>query len=227
MQTTQLRAGDRHLAAAIFEPDRSAASGAAVLFVHGMGSSQDGYWERARVCSQRLGAVCLTFDLSGHGRSDGVRSQLSPLDNLQDVATAYDALVAHPAVDASRVGACAASYGAYLSVLLAADRPMARLLLRAPALYDDRDLTTKLGLRRRMSATVDAGRVFAALQGLQADVLIVESGADEVIPHSVISTYLRHCPKAQHTVIPGAAHALAPQFHAAFLEIILDWFRSL
>jgi uncharacterized protein len=39
-----------------------------VLFVHGWGGNQEQYLERARQAAA-LGCVCLTFDLTGHGRT--------------------------------------------------------------------------------------------------------------------------------------------------------------
>jgi pimeloyl-ACP methyl ester carboxylesterase len=47
------------------------ASVAALLFIHGLESSQAGYASRAQETSQALGIQCFTFDLSGHG-SDAV-----------------------------------------------------------------------------------------------------------------------------------------------------------
>jgi len=239
VQVTELISGGRRLYGMTFEPSEPSepseptepsepvASAPGLLFVHGLSSDQVGYWQRAEASSERLRTVCLTFDLSGHGSSEGDVYELSPEDHLDDVVTAYDALAAHPAVDGDRVGVCGSSYGAYLAALLPARRPVSRLLLRAPALYDDRDLTTPLGRRRRTPTDGAAPRLFEALAGVAAGVLVVESGADEVIPRWVIHQYLRNCQRARHTAIDGAAHALAPEFEQAFLDILIGWFARL
>ncbi|HEY3261003.1 MAG TPA: alpha/beta fold hydrolase [Pseudonocardiaceae bacterium] len=224
MRQTQLISGGRRLSATIFEPGEPPASVPGLLFVHGMSSNQVGYRPRAEACSQRLGALCLTFDLSGHGESDGDIRALSARDHLDDLMSAYDALLAQPAVDGNRIWVCGSSYGAYLAALLSGRHPVARLALRAPALYDDRDLTTKLPERRRTSVNVDARRLFAALNGSNAEVLVIESGADNVIPRSVIRAYLENCPRAEHAVMKRAAHALAPEFEPEFLDLLVHWF---
>ena len=113
---------------------------AGLVFVHGLKSDQQGYIERAQAAADKLPCTCLTFDLSGHGGSGGDWSELFVKDHLDDVVAAYDAVSAQPQVDGERIGVCAASYGSYLTGRLVAIRPVARLLLRAPALYDDRVL---------------------------------------------------------------------------------------
>ena len=42
-------------------------------------------------------------------------------------------------VDAERIGVVGSSYGGYLAMLLASERNIHRLALRAPALYEDAD----------------------------------------------------------------------------------------
>src|SRR5688572_19871070 len=42
-----------------------------LLFLHGLNSSQAGYLARAEEAAAKLGAMSVTFDLSGHGASSG------------------------------------------------------------------------------------------------------------------------------------------------------------
>ncbi len=65
---------NRRLAGSHFRPSKSAAPGPGLLFVHGLGSGQTGYAPRAERAAVALGVVSLTFNLSGHGRSDGDRN---------------------------------------------------------------------------------------------------------------------------------------------------------
>jgi uncharacterized protein len=130
----------RRLAARQFAPPGSP-SGAAILFIHGAGSDQSGYRLSAEAASERLGASCLTFDLSGHGGSDGDAQTLLPRDHLRDCLAVFDALLGSEEVDPGRAGLCGASYGGFLASLLTALRRVRSLLLPAPALYPDRDLT--------------------------------------------------------------------------------------
>ena len=219
--------GGRRLIANLVEPE-GVASGAGLLFVHGLGSSQRGYLERAGAAADGLGCTCLTFDLSGHGASEADLSQLFVRDHLADVVTAYDTLAAQSSVDADRVGVCGASYGAYLSGQLLAIRPVARLLLRAPALYDDGVLDLRLRELRPARRMPEADEFLGALGRFEHETLVVESERDETIPHRIIQRYLDVVAHGHHRVIAGASHDLGrDDWRAEFRQILVDWFRPL
>ncbi len=220
--------GGRSLAAHLSVPAASTGESAGLLFVHGLHSDQIGYRSRAEEATARLGTTCLTFDLGGHGESGGVCEELSLRDHLGDVLAAYDALAGHARVDPRRIGVCGASYGAYLSARATAERDVSRLLLRAPALYADRDLDTPLrGLRSTSDRGVASG-LLSALSRYEREVLIVESEHDEVISHATVEAYLSAFPHAAHHVIPETAHSLADDAaRGAFLALILSFFEPL
>lgn len=204
-----------------------APSGAGVLFVHGLGSSRATNIERAEALCGARSATCLAFDLSGHGDSAGRLTQVTPRQNLADVVTAYDALVSVPGVDPARIGVCAASYGAYLAVLLTALRSVDRMLLRAPALYRDDSFDRVLSQRSHGDAG-SAATPLAHLALFTGQVTIVESEHDEVISHDTIRAYLAARPTAAHVVQAQARHALTdPQWRAAFQRIVLGFFSTL
>jgi pimeloyl-ACP methyl ester carboxylesterase len=220
--------GHRRLAACVFDSSHGGKARSGVLFIHGQGSSQRGYEQRARMTSLNLDAVCLTFDLSGHGCDAASFERYSVNDHLEDVVAAYDYLASHARVDSKRVGVCGASYGGYLGALLTAHRAVKRLILRAPSLVKDIALPT---LKERPSTSKEAPEGFdslAVLRRYSGKVLILESEKDEVIPKSHIAAYLRACPHAQHQVIPEATHALTnPKWDEAFVNAIVYWFGDL
>jgi pimeloyl-ACP methyl ester carboxylesterase len=216
-----LPSGERLLAATVTNPD--VATGAAVLFVHGLGSDRGTNAERAQAVSARLSMTCLAVDLGGHGGSSGRLSELTPRQNLTDVVAAFDALAGEPGVDPARVAVCAASYGAYLSVLATQQRRPERLLLRAPALYTDASLDRPLARRRPGGADAAALRVLAAYPG---PVLVVESEHDEVVPATTVQAWCRARPGIDHVVLAGAGHALTdPAWRAAYTEVVLSFLR--
>ena len=202
---------------------------AGILFIHGLHSTQAGYAGRAVAAVDRLGAVCLTFDLGGHGASDGVEGGLSIRDHLDDATAAYDRLVAERDVDPARIGVAGASYGAYLAALLTERRPVARLALRAPALYPDPELDAPPARRtpadRPPPATSSA---LDALRRFDRPVLIVESGNDDAISPATIPLYRESCPAAEHVLIAEAEHELKrPEWRRDFLNALLDFFDKL
>jgi pimeloyl-ACP methyl ester carboxylesterase len=201
-----------------------------ILFVHGLRSDQSGYRHRARMAASQLRVVCLTFDLSGHGEhvSSLPLESFSPQDHLAEVVAAYDELASHSSVDPARIGVCGASYGAYLAANLTQQRPVKRLLMRAPALFGDDEFRRPLGSLRRPGVYAPASRAVSSLAAFTGETLILESGADEVIPHEVVEAYRTACRGAQHQMIDGADHALTrPEWKEQFIHAILEFFAEL
>ena len=206
MSALRIPSTGRDLAARIFAP--ASPSGAAVVFIHGWRSTQEGYAARAQPLVDRLGITCITFDLGGHGRSTGDLANLAAEDHVADAAAAYDCLAASAGVDPGRIGVCGASYGANVAVRLSAVRAVQRLVLRAPALPEDR-------------AGLDEMRAFTG------PTLVVESSADEVIGPATIRAYTAAARRPEHRVIE-ASHALnTPEANAAFTALLLEWFAEL
>ena len=207
MSEIRIPSGNRRLAARLFEP-AGAETGGGLLFIHGRGSNQLGYAARAEEASRKLGLTCLTFDLGGHGRSTVEGAELTLKDHLGDAIAAYDCLHSAASVDHDRIGVCGASYGGHLACLLLSSRQVKRLLLRAPA-----------------QPSEDALRNLRAFQG---PTLILESGADEVVPHAIIEKYRTAAPTSKHVAIPGATHVLdREEWRVAFINEIIDWFKDL
>lgn len=230
MNLVSLPSDDRIIVGDIFKPSAPGATavGAGLLFVHGYASDRAGYANRAAAVTERLGWTCLTFDLGGHGQSAGELRQLRREDHVTDVIAAYDALASTPGVDPGRIGVCGASYGAYLSCLLLGERPVRRLLLRAPALYVDRDRPDPTGGRGHLRQLIDADAALRCLERFDGQTLILESEHDEVIPERSIAAYVAAARHATHHVLPGATHALVQEgWQAVFLDEILTWFADL
>jgi pimeloyl-ACP methyl ester carboxylesterase len=232
MREIRISVDQRSLTGRLFEPAASPddvigdAGHAGLLFVHGYASDQSGYRPRAEAACRELGLICFTFDLGGHGNSTGNRLELSRQDHLQDLISAYDWLRAVRGVGPARIGVCGASYGAYLACLLISERPVKRLLLRAPALPDEEISNDAPGERQQVNAAADTA--LRNLRNFRGDTLVLESEADEVIPHAVIDKYLAAAGRCTHHVIPDAAHALVrEEWNAAFIREILEWFRDL
>jgi pimeloyl-ACP methyl ester carboxylesterase len=211
----------------IVVPTPTPARAPGLLFVHGFKSSQAGYHSRAHAVAAAIDAVCFTFDLGGHGASGGVLRDLTPRDHLADALAAFDHLRTRDEVDADRVGVCGASYGAYLAALLISERPVKRLLLRAPALYADDDVDVTFARQREGGEERSSTAVFAALHSFPGEILVVESEKDCVIPVRVIERYAASNPRASRVVIHGARHALEPRFEPVFVDLVCEWFRAL
>lgn len=232
---THIEVAGARLAGQIFEPQTGWPG---VLFVHGWGGSQKRDEKRSRAIS-RLGCICLTFDMRGHGAMDIDKTKVSRADNLADICAAYDVLASHPAVDTSSIAVIASSYGAYLSTFLATSRRVRWLALRVPALYRDEDWDTpKVSLDRRelqkyrsRQVARDANRALRHCQDFSGDVLVVESENDHLVPHPTIASYLAAFSNAcsiTHRIIKGADHGLSDaESRRSYDELLLRWVREM
>lgn len=231
----RLEAEQSELEACFIEP-RTGMPG--VLFVHGWGGSQARDVERARTLA-RLGCVCLTFDMRGHGEQADELSRVTREDNLADIVAAYDRLSAHPLVDPSSIAVIASSYGAYLSTILTKLRAIRWLALRVPALYRDAEWETPkselnredIALYRSALIARESNRALAAAADFEGDALIVASGKDHLIPRTTTASYVAAFVKANslsYRIIDGADHALSTtEALTSYQSILQHWMREM
>ena len=206
-----------------------------VLFVHGWGGNQEQYMERARQATA-MGCIFLTFDLSGHARTHGEQQSVTRETNLADLIAAYDVLAAHPLVDRDSIAVIGSSYGGYLATILTELRPVRWLGLRVPALYFDEGWTTPkyalhvehdlVAYRKRIVPATE-NRALRAAARFGGDVLLVESEHDQIVPHTVIASYLQsllHAHSLTYRVIEGADHALSDAgSQRAYTALVVNW----
>lgn len=210
-----------------------------VLFVHGWGGSQQQYLARAREVAG-LGAVCMTFDLTGHAGTSAQYETVSRMRNLADVLAAYDMLVRHPEVDRNAIAVVGSSYGGYLSAVLCELRPVRWLALRAPALYMDagwespkRQLHRDQDLvaYRRKVVAADTNRALRACTNFKGDVLVVASQHDNIVPHTAVLSYVDACVQSSsitYRVLKGANHGLdSEDSQRAYTKLLLGWLREM
>jgi uncharacterized protein len=89
-----------------------------VVVVHGAGSRKENHADFARLATAS-GWAALTFDLPGHGESEGAMSGAA----VGDVLSMVRLLAAQDGVDARRVAVRGSSLGGFLAICAAADGP--------------------------------------------------------------------------------------------------------
>lgn len=204
----------------------------ALIFVHGWKSNQEGNIKRAAEIS-KLGFICLTLDLRGHGESDGTIDQYSCKNHLEDIKSAYNYLVQLPEVDKNQIGIIGSSYGGNLAAVATNFLPFKWLVLRVPALYTDKyfDIPTEslIGKKEEGEAFTSSNSTPSeslALQGVakfKGRILIVVSEKDAIIPHAVIENYIKFAPKNNLTyrVMKNAEHSLeTPEQEREYIDIL-------
>lgn len=219
----------------ILYPDKVKGKLPAILYIHGWTSNETGYIKRAQaICD--LGAIGLTINLRGHGTSDGNINRLSRKDHLADVLAAYDFLLDQDGVNPAAIGICGSSYGGYLAALLSDRKNVLWLGMRAPALYIDDDfekptatLITDETRYFKETRRYENSMALSAIRHYKHDLLLIESGSDETIPHTIVERYsdaVKDPRQLTYEVIPDADHQLSqPAWQQKFIEMLVNWFR--
>jgi len=228
---------NQQLAETLVFPEQFQQKKIAILFIHGWRSNQEGALEYAEALAQG-GFICLTFDLRGHGSSDGNMDVLTRRDYVDDVLTAYDTLVTVASIDPEHIGVIGASFGGYLGAMLTARRKVKSLALRVPADYSNEGFEKPQVLlsdaaKRVWQAQEHQPHESCALHALHTftgEVLIVESGKDEQISHQTIANYtntLNDKEKLTYIVMKEAGHRLQDHtLRAEYKQILINWFSK-
>lgn len=220
----------------LFVPKIVETKNPAVLFIHGWATGEKNYIKRAEGVAEK-GAICLTFEMRGHGLSEGKLEEFSRADHLQDAIAAYDFLVLQKGVDKNRIGVCGVSYGGYLASILTTKRPILWLALKSPALYKDERFTepTAKIIKENPKVFSQSGisakdnLALQALSNFSGDVLLVESENDTVVTHETLTNYLEVLKNKKLTYknIKNADHALSNEvWKNEFIAILSNWFAG-
>lgn len=161
-------------------------------------------------------------------------------DHLRDCLAAYDRLIAASGVEPSAVGVVGSSYGGYLASILTSRQTVRWLGLRAPALYEDDGWSlpkrwlhhdTDLVAFRHRAVPPEENVALRASASFRGDVLLIESERDNVVPHTVIESYLSACVHAQsltYCVLEGADHGLSEErWQSAYTTLLVSWLTEM
>lgn len=200
-----------------------------ILLVHGWNSTRRGPASTALALAAD-GHTCLAVDLPGHGESPGDVSELSRPDYLSAIADAHSVLSSTGVASVSLVGA---SFGGYLCAVATRLLPVRSLVLRAPADYPDAhwdrpmpEAMQRIEAWRRLSRLDrEPSAAMRAVSVHGGRFLVVEMGADEVIPSTVIDDYVEASPDGERITMADAPHAIGPTPHQQrFEHLLVDWF---
>jgi esterase/lipase len=238
MKKITFRVNEDRLKGTLFYPSAAKDNYPGILFIHGWTSTEKGYAEYSETLN-KLGFACMTFDLRGHGNSDGDIKIQTRQEFLEDTIAAYDYLAQSERIDKDDITVVGSSFGSYLAALLTQHRPIKRLILRVPANYPNgntsepqskySDQVEILKWRFEVKRPEDT-LALRALNDFTGDVLVVESEKDEIIPHQTVVNYINSVndkSKLGHVVMVGAPHTLNnPKLRKDYLDIITSWLKT-
>lgn len=225
--------GDGTVSGTVFTPENATGKCPAVLFIHGWSSNESGYAKRAEPLV-KLGYVCLTFDLLGHGNSTGNLETVTLNENISATVAAYDFLASQENVDKDKISVVGTSYGGYLASVLASKRKIGSIVLRVPAIYtDDYSSKAKDSMQSmRLAKEGEGPRNNIALNSISAfrnRILLITAEHDQVIPHRIIELIIKTAkPESlKHVVIKGADHQFSnPEWQEEFIALLIEWFGT-
>lgn len=180
------------------------------------------------------GFPTIAHDLRGHGDSGGDSTTASREDWVDDLVAVIDELRAQ--VPGLPIGLVGASFGAYLSLVAAADRDVACLSLRVPANYVDDGFDRpqmanipEPGPAREAALTPADSYALRTLRAFRGPVQLIDADGDTVIPAKTVADYLAAADPANLTrgTLHGPHHLATPELRATYLAQLVEWTRSL
>lgn len=212
-----------------------------VLFIHGWQGAQDANDVLLAGALAGDGFSCMTFDLAGHGHSDGDAAQFTLADFVDQALSAHDFLMRSGLAGAGGLCLCGASLGSYLAARLSALRPIGALSLRVPANYPD-DIADSQPVGSYVQGT--APRIWreqprapadnlalAALRSFAGPLQIIAAGRDETIPWQTVKNFIAAATDAtlELHVLPEARHVLyeSEATRAESFRLVRAWLLGL
>lgn len=218
----------------------------AVVLCHGMESTKEGTKHQALAARlTALGYVCLRFDFSYVGESEGRFEDLTISGEVEDLGGVVDFLSARGVATFGLVGS---SLGGTVAVLFAGDDPRVRALVTIAA------VALPLGIVERMgSAAAEAwrrtgvrvieggarlGRAFLddlerldvveAARRLTAATLVTHGDSDAVVPVADASALFAALPEPKALAItPACDHRYSDPAHLdALIDRTIDWMTT-
>jgi len=240
MKHVELIVDKKRLKGALVFPKKLKEKNPAVLFIHGWTSEKERSYQYANSLA-KLGYISFLFDMRGHGESEGDIHTATTKEFLDDVIAAYDYFVTVKGVDRENMSVVGSSFGGCLGAILTAKRNVKRLALRVPADYpNDAFHKPKMQTIKRENSAILTWRMqtrspsetFAleAVAHFNGEILIIESGKDDVVPHETIQNYanaVKDRRKLTHVVMKNAPHSIKEgPFRDKVEKILVNWFKK-
>jgi dipeptidyl aminopeptidase/acylaminoacyl peptidase len=206
-----------------------------VLVIHGWTSSTRRFPERVEPLV-KMGYVCLLFDMRGHGVTGYELAKYSRKDHLDDCLAAYDFILTLEDVDTTAISVIGSSYGGYMAVLLTEKRPVKKLILLAPAQYQNEMFTEpqlaqdeqERRVYRLQHHTPEDNYALAVMNAFSGKVLLVEPELDAQVPPQVAQDYLEAIlTDYDYHVIKGADHSFYNgKTNDEMIAVVKAWFKQ-
>ena len=183
-----------------------------ILTFVGFGSSKKSNFDFMAKLVNITGMSALVVDLSGHGESPFNIDETVPAQHLLEATKAYDWIKSNYPETAIYV--MGTSYGGFMAAYLTRFRPVEKLILRTPAIYEPSSFYTEHRLKdkilireyRKDTEALKKHPIFLQPPVSDAPTLLVVHGEDKSVPVKTTDIYASVF-DAQVYVAEGFAHA--------------------
>ena len=220
----------------IFVPDGGKEDWA-VLWLQGFGSTVEGHTEGIARLADATGTTFAVLDYAGHGNNPINLDDATRAQQFAEVLAVYDELVEQ---GYNKIVAIGGSFGGYMAALLAGERSLQTVVLRAPAIYNDAEfnLSYSKTVSSRSENEPDPWRISVtsntqsvALDNIRdfvGSTYIMEHELDETVSKNVPQAYVAVAQNPNYILIEGCKHS--PKFMSnpeKYFEIIERWLTTI
>lgn len=188
-----------------------------VIIGHGNAELID-QWVDAVAPLRRQGFAVLLVEYPGYGRSAGAPSEQAIVAAFTQ---AYDAAVAHPAVDGARVLLFGRSVGGGVVAQLSTERPSAGMIIMS-TFTSVRDMASRQGLPGRLAR--DPFDTLAVVRTYDRPLLILHGEEDTIIPFHHAQRLAAAAPQAELRPLP-CGHNDCVDDWATFWQSLTPFFQ--
>lgn len=199
----------------IIRPDKISASDWCVIWIQGFGGSIADHTERVSRLVDSTNVPFAMVDYAGQGNSTIKLDDSTRQMQIDEVCVLYDRLVE---LGYSKFIVLGNSLGSYLTAMLIESRMTECIVLRAPSIYPDNELTVahhdkdgedKLAARKTWRSNVSAHddiRALHSIENFTGDVYVIQHDQDEVIPANIPRAYYERAVSSNYIHIPNCHH---------------------
>jgi predicted esterase YcpF (UPF0227 family) len=217
----------------LFEPNQDDRDWC-VLWLQGFLSTVEGHTDGIVRLANATATPFAMLNYAGHGNHPCLLDNATRLQQFNEVVGVYDAL---KELGFKRVVVIGGSFGGYMAALLANEREVETLVLRAPANYPEEEFD--LAYKDTAAGQKDKGQYLyrenrdehymnnavKSVEGFTGATYVIEHEKDEVINPSIPKSYYNAAKHGNYLVIPGVKHSPKlmpnPEGYFALIELWL------
>lgn len=187
-----------------------------VLWLQGWTSKIEKHFPRLQEMSKITGISFGMINYAGHGDHPVSLDDSSRSQQFNEVLFMYDKL---KSMGYKKIIVVGTSFGGYMAAHLSAERELAGVILRVPAIYQDEEWELPYAKTERAQGPESARKfrenitaeskldALSAIKNFKNTVYVVEHAKDSIVPKNVVKAYFDVAKRGNYLVVPGVDHS--------------------